>query len=254
MSNDTYLNSTRESDTSYSIAKVFGYMFIWLLITTALTFGLAFLFNYLLETAASDEARANIFMVAVVIAGISGLAIIIMSIVTHVVAFRGRNSVAVPASIYSTLMGILMGVLATIITYFYANGWVILTLAFGVTTLIFGVMALIGLTAKSKLNGLLIIGMGMFFGLMLMSGAMIILMLFFPDIYQWWYWILTLGMFMAVMFVTIWDIRNVKTLAERGELTKNVSMYIAFNLYVDFIYILLRVLTILLRVMGKAKN
>lgn len=268
MSDDTYFHASfddetkqrsqkpiesRDSGSVYSIARVFGYMFMWLAITTALTFGLAFLFNYLLGAAASDEAKADIFTIAIIIAVISGLGVIVMSIVTHVVLFKGKHSIAVPAAIYCSLMGVLMGVLATIITYFYANGWVILGITFGITTLIFGLMALIGLSAKSKLNGLLIVGIGLMVGLMLLSGVMLIIMLIFPDIYQWWYWILTLGLFAAVMLTTIWDIRNVKTLAEQGALNNNISMYIAFNLYVDFIYILLRVLLIVLKVMGKSK-
>lgn len=267
MSDDTYFHASfddevkqkqqkpiesKDSGSVYSIARVFGYMFMWLAITTALTFGLAFLFNYLLG-AASDEAKEEIFMVAIIMAIVSGLGVIVMSIVTHVVLFKGKHSIAVPAAIYCTLMGVLMGVLATIITYFNDNGWLVLGITFGITTLIFGLMALIGLSAKSKLNGLLIVGIGLMVGLMLMSGVMLIIMFIFPDVYVWWYWVLTLGLFAAVMLTTIWDIRNVKTLAERGALNKNISMYIAFNLYVDFIYILLRVLIIVLRVMGKSK-
>lgn len=261
MSNDTYTeykepSSNRSVETStdnkaYSIARVFGYMFMWLFVTTAITFGLAFLFNYLLG--AFDEARGEIFTGIIIMMIASGLGVIVMTIVTHVVLFRGKHSIAVPAGIYATFMGILMGALASVITYFNENGWLIIGISFGVTTLIFGLMALIGLSAKSKLNGLAIAAMGLFMGLFLMSGVMIIIMIFFPGLYKWWYWVLTLGLLAAVMLTTIWDIRNVKTLAEKGALNKNVSMYIAFNLYVDFIYILLRILLIVLRLLGKSK-
>lgn len=239
---------------TYSIARVFGYMFMWLAITTVICLGLAFFLNYLLTTTTDEEALANIFLGIIVAAIISGIGVIVMTIVTHAFLFKGKHSVAVPAAIYSVFMGVLMGVLAGIIAYFYANGWYVIGLSFGVTTLIFGIMALIGLAAKSKLNGLLIVGMGLFFGLLIMSGVMFIIMFFFPEIYEWWYWVLTLGLLAAVMLTTIWDLRNVKTLAEKGALNKNVSMYIAFNLYVDFIYILMRVLNIVLRIVGRAKR
>ena len=263
MSNDTYTeykepSSNRSIETSsdskvYSIARVFGYMFMWLAVTTAITFGLAFLFNYLLGAATTEEAKGEIFLGIIIMMIVAGLGVIVMTIVTHVVLFKGRHSIAVPAGIYATFMGILMGALAAMITYFYENGWLILGISFGVTTVIYGIMALIGLSAKSKLNGLAIAAIGLFMGLFLMSGVMIIIMIFFPAVYQWWYWILTLGLLAAVMLTTIWDIRNVKTLAEKGALNKNVSMYIAFNLYVDFIYILLRILLIVLRLLGKSK-
>ena len=269
MNEDTYLHDSfddrttfhsqkpakeNNSETTYSITKVFGYMFMWLAITTVITFGLAFLFNYLLGNATTDESKSDIFVAIIATTIVSGLAVIIMSIVTHFVLFKGKHSIAVPASIYASLMGVMMGAFAGIITYFYENGWLLLGISFGITTLAFGLMTLIALLSKSRLNALPIIGFGLLFGLLLMSGVMFIIMIFFPSMYQWWYWVLTLGLLVVVMLTTIWDIRNVKTLAENGALNKNISMYVAFNLYVDFIYILLRVLLILLRLFGRGRN
>ena len=255
-SNNQNKTSVRSESTSYSIAKVFGYMFMWLLVTTVVTFGLAFFFNYLLTHATTIAEKDRILGAEVVTAIIAGIGVIVMSIVTMFVTLRGRHNIAVPATIYSVLMGVLLGVVSSIITEYCVTGWFVIGVSFGVTTLIFGAMSLIGLLAKSRLNALPIIAGGIFFGMMLISIILLIMMLV-PSLRQYynaWYWVLMLGIFAAVMLITIWDIRNIKTMAERGALTKNMSMYLAFNLYVDFVYILMRVLYFVLIIAGKAKK
>ncbi len=270
MANDTYLHDSfddrnvvnddprsRDKGTTYSIAKVFGYMFIWLLISSAIAVGMAGLFSYLINTAAGNDEVLSTYLTTIIVSAIvSGIAVFILSMVTHFVLFRGRHSIAVPAYLYSIFMGVLLGSLCSLITSLMPGsiGWAVVGISFGITTLMFGVMALVALTSKSKLNALPIVAMGLLAGIFLMSGAMIIIMIFFPTMYEWWYWVMSLGLLVVVMLTTIWDIRNVKTLAERGQLNKNISMYIAFNLYVDFIYILIRVMYFVLRIMGRSRN
>lgn len=240
----------------YSISRVFGYMFLWLAISTAICFGIAFLFNYLLTHATTVAEKDTILGWEIALSIVSGLGVIILTIVTQFVLLRGRHSIAVPAIIYAVFMGALLGVISSLLIEVYANAWFIIGVSFGITTGIFGIMALIGLLAKSKLNALPIIAMGLFLGTMMISIVLLIMMLVpgLRQYYIWWYWILSFAIFAAVMFTTIWDIRNIKTLAQRGELTKNLSMYLAFNLYVDFIYILLRVLYFVMIIAGKSKN
>jgi Na+-transporting methylmalonyl-CoA/oxaloacetate decarboxylase beta subunit len=98
------------------------------------------------------------------------------------------------------------------------------------------------------------IGFGILIGLGITSMMMLIWMLLFPAAFVWWYWIVSIGTFLAVMLITIWDIRNVKTYAERGELTDNLSMYLAFNLYTDFLYIFMRILYFVLMIFGRSRN
>ena len=249
-------SETRSTSNAYSIAKVFGYMFIWLLVTTVITFGLAFFFNYLLTHATTVAEKDKILTAEVVVAIVAGISLLIVSIVNTFVILRGRHNIAVPATIYSVLMGVLLGVISSIITEYFVNGWFVIGVSFGATTLVFGAMALIGLLSKSRLNALPLIAGGIFFGMMILSIVLLIMMLV-PSLrvyYNAWYWVIMLGIFAAVMLITIWDIRNIKTMAERGALTKNMSMYLAFNLYVDFVYILMRILYIVLIIAGKAKK
>ena len=248
--------SVRSESNAYSIAKVFGYMFMWLLVTTVVTFGLAFLFNYFLTHAGTTAEKDRILTAEVAVAITAGIGVLIMTFVTQFVILRGRHNIAVPATIYAVLMGALLGVLSSLITEAFENGWFVIGVSFGVTTLIFGFMALIGLSAKSKLNALPIIAGGLFMEALFIS-VILHMMMLVPGLRQYynaWYWVLMLGIFAAVMLTTIWDIRNIKTMAERGALSKNLSMYLAFNLYVDFIYILMRILYFVLLIAGKAKR
>ena len=247
----------QENSLGYSIAKVFGYMFMWLLITSVIALGIAFLFSYLngKAVAASDvDMQKKLLTSGIVVVAIAGIALLITQIVLHVVLFRGRHKITIPALIYSSLFGIVLGVLSFFIDRAFVNGWPLIGVSFGATALTFGLMALIGLTAKSRLNFLGILGFGILIGLGITSMMMLIWMLLFPAAFVWWYWVVSIGTFLAVMLITIWDIRNVKTYAENGELTDNLSMYLAFNLYTDFLYIFMRILYFVLMIFGRSRN
>ncbi|MCR5505511.1 MAG: Bax inhibitor-1 family protein [Bacilli bacterium] len=259
MSNSQYYGGldgakSRDNSVGYSIAKVFGYMFLWLLITSVVTLGTAFLFSYLNNHASTAAAKNNIVLAGMVVAIVSAIGLIIVQIALHVVLFRGRHKILAPAIIYSSLFGLVLGVLSFMIDRAFVNGWPLIGIAFGSTTLTFGVMALIALTSKSRLNFLGFLGIGIFVGLGLTSMFMLIFMLLFPRFFIWWYWVVSLGTFLAVMLITIWDIRNVKTMAENGALSENLSMYLAFNLYTDFMYIFVRILYFVLMIFGRSRN
>ena len=64
-------------------------------------------------------------------------------------------------------------------------------------------------------------------------------------------WIVSFAVFAAVMFITIFDIWNIKKICERGAMSNNLALYCAFTLYVDFIYLLIRVLYFLIIIFGR---
>ena len=236
--------------TGLSIAKVFGYMFFGLLITAAIAMGLGFYFgNVLLADAATEietrvqETNAIILLVALIV---SFIGIIVLSFVVPIVAIRNKRSVLVPAIIYSVLMGVMLSTLVIFID------WVILGLTFGITAVIFGLMALIALISKSRLNGLAIAAIGLFVGAGFIALAMWILMLLGFNV-TLLYWIVSFAVFAAVMFITMWDMARIKAIVEKGEMNPNVSLYCAFILYNDFINIFLRLLRFILIIMGNKK-
>lgn len=214
-----------------SLAKVFGYMFIGLLITAVIAFAAGFGFTFWMQNDLETASNGLI-----VIMGISGIALVIMSFVVNFSARKGKvTSSAIPMIIYCLLMGVLLSTFTIFIE------WYTLALAFGITALIFGIMTLVASVSKN-LSGVGIIGVSMFFGLMILSLVNVIFMLILPQVWTWMYWIITFGTFIAMMLITLWDIWRVDQIAKAGEMTTNIALYCAFTLYVDFIYIFIRIL------------
>ena len=235
-------------ETTYSLAKIFGYMFAGLFITAAIALGLGVLLDYLLlsEGTLTDTALL-IFLIILIV---SSVALIVMSFVVPLVVAKGKHSVLVPAIIYSVLMGVMLSAITAFIP------WYLLGITFGVTSLMFGLMALIALLSKSRLNGLAIVAIGLVTGAMVMSLIIFVLMLtgVMTGEMVWLYWVISLVMLVAIMLITIWDIARIKQIAQQGEMTRNLSLYCAFILYNDFIHVFIRVLRIVLIVASKAKR
>ena len=250
-SNDVNISEQQEEAT-FSLVKVFGYMFAGLLITTIVMLGLGGLFRHFFGIGDAFAEQApdfsnNIALMALLIVMIvSFVGLIIMSFVVPMVVHRGRHSILVPSIIYSVLMGAALSTLAIFIP------WYLLGVTFGITAVIFGLLSLIALLSKGRLNGLAIVAIGLISGAMLISLFLWILMLFI-DV-TWLFWVVSLAVFAGMMLITIWDVARIKKIAEEGAMSNNLSLYCAYILYNDFIYIFLRVLRILLVVVARTKR
>lgn len=250
MSDSRYYDGSLEESKGLSIAKVYGYMFIGLLITAAIAIGLGLYFGNVLLANASTEMEARIqetnAIILLVVLGVSAIALLVLSIVVPIVAIRGKHSVLVPGILYCAFMGVMLS------TFVIFIDWKILGLTFFITSLVFGLMSLIALLSKSRLNGLGIAAIGLFLGAGLISLTMWILMLMGFDVTPL-YWIVSLATFAGTMLITIWDMARIKQIAEDGAMTRNTSLYCAFILYVDFIRIFLRLLRYILIIFGRKR-
>ena len=104
-------------------------------------------------------------------------------------------------------------------------------------------MALIGFLGKGRMKGISIAIIGLMSGIILLVFANLIFMWIFPEAFQTLYWVISLAYFAVILLITVWDMRNIKRLAMRGETSgNNVVLYCAYMIYVDFITILLRVI------------
>ena len=228
----------KSSSGLFSFAKVFLYMFIGLAITAAVSFGVGFIIYQSLVNGADPEMIGNVYLGLMIGSGIS---ILVLTFVINFVLLRGKHSILVPAIIYVVLMGVLLSSFALFID------WKILGMAFGITSGIFLIMTLIATLTKGNLHPLLMIGIGLLIGSLVLSlvnwliGSSTIM------------WIVTFAVFAAMMLITMFDIWNIKKITERGELSNNISLYCAFTLYVDFIYIFIRVVYFLLIIFGGKK-
>ena len=238
------------ADGAVSFAKIFGYMFIGLAITAVIALGLGAFYRYVLSidyaTNADVKFAATSVIILIVLLILSLIGILVLSFVVPFMVARGSKSVLVPMIIYTVLMGIALSTIAIFVP------WSLLGLTFGITALVFGLMALIAILSKSHLNGLAIAAMGLFIGAGILALVLWIMTLF-GQFNEPLYWIISFATFAAVMLITIWDMARIKQIAEKGEATTNISLYCAFILYNDFIVIFLKILRFVLIIFSKSK-
>lgn len=227
--------SSKSRSGAVSFAKIFLYMFIGLAITTAVAFGVGAL---LVFSAPDLQAFFNVYLGLMI--G-SGIALIIMTFVINLVILRGRHSILIPAIIYCVLMGVLLS------TFTIFVDWYLLGMAFGITCGVFLIMTLIAALSKGNLSPLLMLGMGLLMGSLLL--ALINWIIGSNTIY----WLVTFAIFAAMMLITMFDIWNIKKITECGEMSTNLELYCAFTLYVDFIYILIRIIYFLMIIYGNKR-
>ena len=233
---------TLTSSGTLSFAKVFLYMCMYLAITAAVAFGIGYIiftsYNKAIAGGGSGEEVLTPYLGVLIGAAI---AMIIMMLVTNFVIIRGKRSVLVPSIIYSVLVGVLFSALTIFVD------WRVIGLAFGITSGVFLIMGVIALFTKGNLAPLGMMGFGL-----LLGGALLAL-------FNWiigsstLYWIVSFVIFAAIMFITMFDIWNVKKITENGAADRNISFYCAFIMYVDFINIFIRILYFLIIIFGKNK-
>ena len=239
------------------LTKVFGMMAVLLLITTAVAAGLGYGIQALIThtpgydpTAPLDTLPANILLVFLVTVLVSAVGLIVMSFVLPIVFARGKHNILVPLIIYVVLMGILL----SLFTFMF--DWIILVEAFGITTLIFGLMAFLGYVSKGKLTGIgfILLGLAIGAGVLALVNWLMILIGGIKQENIMLSWIVSLIVFAFLMLVTLYDVYRIKKIAENGsKQDNNLTYYCAFILYSDFIALLIRVVYFLALIMGKRK-
>ena len=222
-----------------SFAKVFLYMFIYIAITAAVAFGLGFVIAYSYMKSGGAEQVLNIYL-GVLIG--SAIAMLIMMLVINFVILRGKHSVLVPSIIYSVLVGVLFSSLTIFID------WRIIGMAFGITAGVFLLMSLIAMFTKGNMAPLAMMAFGLFIG----AGILALVNWLVGS--ETLYWIVSFAIFAALMFITMFDIWRAKKITENGQADRNISFYLAFNMYVDFINIFIRILYFLIIIFGRRSN
>lgn len=229
------------ASSSKFIGKVFLYTAIALLITavTAAIIGVIFSkairpldYNY-----TEFEIDVELFKPYIYLLIGSVIVYIPLIIWIHIVAFRGRGRLDIPFVIYAIVMGVFISAFTMFVPF------EVIAISFGITCLVFGLLSLIGLLSKKNLSVLALIAMGIFVGALFVFLFNFIWSLFFPG-FQSLYWLVSYAIFFAMMLITIFDVWRVKKIAQKGEQSNNIALYCAFNLYVDFIYIFIRILGI----------
>ena len=230
---------TVESGSKF-IGKTFLYMFFALLITIVVSVGVGLLFSTLFTTSFTDDQFVGNFGAYLALLIVSAIGLLGVGIWFNVAAYRGKHSLWVPFIIYS----VLMGTFGSFFTIFVS--WDVLAISLGITTVAFGGMAAIGLLSKKDLNFLAIVAMGLGIGILALLLMNIFFYFVFPVLFAWNYVLIQALVLVLVLIVTIIDTWRVKKIAERGEANENLALFCAFNLYIDFIQLLIRVIYIVL--------
>ena len=254
--NVTYDFSDKQSKGTF-LTRVFGIMFLCLFITTAVAAGLGYGIQAIIRatpgydpTAPLDTLPTNILAVFLITVLVSAIGLIVMSFVLPITFARGKHNIIVPLIIYVVLMGILL----SLFTFLF--DWIILVEAFGITTLIFGLMAFLGYVSKGKLTGIgfILLGLAIGAGVLALVNWLMILIGGIKQENIMLSWIISLIVFAFLMLVTLYDVYRIKKIAENGsKQDNNLTYYCAFILYSDFIALLIRVVYFLALIMGKRK-
>lgn len=211
------------------LGVVFGYAALGFLVTAAI----ALFVGYLFTSVYPIDVNGDVYIGLII--GASALQLVLMLWITFGVFRRGGNMI-VPFALYTIAMGILLSTLTL------TMDWYLIGMTIGLTCLVFGVMAAVGYFSKVNLSGLLIVGMG------LMIGSIFLALINFFIGSGTIEWIVTFASFGAIMLITAFDVWRVKKIADSGQASKNLALYCAFNIYVDFVYMLIRIAIILSRV------
>ena len=238
---------------SKAIAKIYGYMAIALLITGVVAFLAAWLFSTKINewrAAGIDKGVTNPWSIGLIVTWVVSLiALLILSFVIPVRAAKGGKSLWVPYILYSVFMGLLLTAILLTGIKFY-----VIAEAFGVTTLGFTAMFLIGWFSK---KGVPILGfVAMVLGTMILLVGMVGLFTFLfhgmtIDQFFWFDLGIEAAIIVVLMLITAVDTFRIKRIVANSGESTNIYLFCSYVMYCDFISILIRVLYILARLQGR---
>lgn len=227
--------ASKAQKATLSLVKVYLWFALGLLITGVVSLGLPNLL-VLFQGTAGEETMNTIYIVGIVV---SVILMIPALIVLNVQAFRKNVPLIITTYvIYALSMGVLLSSLFLSLVG-PGEGMNTICVAFFVTGGIFlinGVLA--ALMKKTNLNMLWPILSSLVLGVLIIS-----LVNFFIGS-ETIYWIVEFVIFGVMLVSTLLDMHNINKLAESGQFenSTNLSVYCGFMLYVDFIWLFIRIL------------
>ena len=213
-------------------------MCLSLLATAAISYGIAYLLSYLFASGSTNIGAIYVGTMVVSIIGLFVMAFILPS------KFSNEKHSVLPAyAIFIIFMSVLISSVYLLFDLF------ILGFTFGITALVFGIMALLGILSKGNMAGSLMLASGLLIGC---------LILLFVNIFlnsSGIAWIVSFGIFALILLVTMLDVKHIKDVIYLGSRNSyNLVLYGSFILYMDFIDIFIRLLPYIVRIMADSKN
>lgn len=202
-------------------SKIFGWMFIGLLVT----FGMA------LYVSTQENMLYNIFET-----GAYWFIILIELFLVFILAAKAQKMNYFTAAVMFIIYSLVSGLTFSIIFVMFEISSIILI--FGITALIFALFALIGATTNidlSKISTILFMGL---IGLIIATIVNLFLQNALFDIILSW-----IGIIIFVVFVA-YDIQKIKRMIPYIENPNSVAIVGALQLYLDFVNIFIRLLSL----------
>lgn len=215
------------SGSTYSMSKVFGWMFYAILITALTSLGVPYLLVYF----GVPELYNPLLFIGLI-------SVFILCFVAQRIIMTSRIK-ATPIVVF-TLFAVSMGLWISPLVISYDLTSIVYTLF--ITSAIFGIMAIYGAVTKRDLTGF-----GSFLFMLLLGSIILTLFntLFAGSMgLNWFLSYLTLGIYIGFI---AYDVQKVKRIAESGQLSNNISLLMALNLYIDFVYVFIRLLSLIRR-------
>ena len=227
-------------DTGKVKTKFLALIFLYLALGVFVTLGVGLLYSYILWS--SFEAGSNEMAIAYMATfAISGIGIFVMMIINSVYISKTNKAPWVGFLIFAVLYGLLFsGVLLTGVITFYT-----LMEALGITTGLFLIMFLLGYFSKINWNPIAFIALTMLIGVLLVSMFFGIWYLISSSTFMLLDFIISIIFIIAVTLIVGVDANRAAKIAATGMANNNLALFMAYNFYVDFIGIFLRVLLLL---------
>lgn len=229
----TKISEVTVSSGSKFIGATFLYLALALVVTFATSSILALIFNL---SAVGAESVATLLIVALV-------AYIPVMLWVNFSCLASGKTLGPAFFTYSIVMGFLISPLIIVVDF------ASIAIALGVTALAFGLMSLIAFNTKKDLTALSVFALGLLSGLCILFLVNFIVFLIVG--FEPFYLTLSVGFFVVILLLTVCDLNHVKRMAVNGGASKNVALMCALNLYVDFIYIFIRLLAIIASLRSK---
>lgn len=220
-----YAYSQQPTESSaFTMTKVFGWMFLAILITAGVSIGLTY---GLLSLGAIDAYY--------IVLSIGLVAVLILSFLGNLVIARTKSK---PLAItVFCLFAIAMGIWISPLVVIYDLPTLGLSLL--VTAGVFGLMGLYGAVTKRDLSKF-----GSFL-MMLLLGAIFISIINIFIANSTLDWILSYVTLAIYIGFIAFDVQRVKNIAQTNQGTTNIALLMALNLYIDFVYVFIRIVNLI---------
>lgn len=246
MDNSAIYSADHRRVSTKFLGVVFLYMFLGLAITALTALGFAFFLATAFRDPVQPSGLSDLGQEILIFSVIgSAIVAIVDSFVMPAASRRSGKAPWFGYILYAVCMGIALSVVLLAGVSFALIGE-----AFGLTSLVFLAMALVGIFSKVNLTPLAFVGISLLLGLFLLSIFWGITYWVNPGLflegYGVTYMVVSLILIVVMMLFTAYDVNRMVAIADQGMATKNTALYCAFSLYGDFLVLFIRILYLLL--------